>query len=184
MFIETKETPNPSSIMFYPGIDVVNTQEPLYFLKTDVCKESAFARILLEINGVDSVFLGRDFITVTKNDDYDWYALKPHILGHIMESIINKMPFYNANEDKIEVERTDIESSIILQIKEVIEEKVRPAVAQDGGDIVFNSFEDGIVYLKMLGACSGCPSSAVTLKSGIENMLRYYVPEVIEVRQM
>ncbi|MBA4249453.1 MAG: NifU family protein [Candidatus Puniceispirillum sp.] len=184
MFIETKETPNPSSIMFYPGIEVMNSQEPLYFTKTDVCKESAFARILLEINGVDCVFLGKDFITVTKNDDYDWYALKPHILGHIMEAIINKVPFYSVNEPKVEVERSDIDNSIIAQIKEVIEEKVRPAVAQDGGDIVFHSFEEGIVYLKMLGACSGCPSSSITLKSGIENMLRYYVPEVVEVRQI
>lgn len=184
MFIETKETPNPSSIMFYPGIDVMSSLEPLYFVKTDVCKESGFARMLLEINGVESVFLGTDFITVTKEENYDWYALKPHILGHIMEAVINKVPFFNSNQSKTETPKTDIENSIIVQIKDVIDEKVRPAVAQDGGDIVFSSFEDGIVYLKMLGACAGCPSSSVTLKSGIENMLRYYVPEVLEVRQV
>lgn len=183
MFIETKETPNPSSVMFYPGTDVMSDQEPLYFVKTDVCKESGFARMLLEINGVESVFLGKDFITITKDENYDWYALKPHILGHIMEAVINKVPFFNSDAPKEKTTTHNLEDSIITQIKEVIEEKVRPAVAQDGGDIVFSAFEDGIVYLKMLGACSGCPSSSVTLKSGIENMLRYYVPEVIEVRQ-
>lgn len=187
MFIQTQDTPNPESLMFLPGHSVIGDREPLFFNKRDVCQNAPFARKLLDIAGVENVFLGRDFITITKDKTYDWFALKPYILGIIMEYFINKMPILSPVEDvgqKSSVKKNDHSDPIIVQICDIVETRIRPAVANDGGDIVFHSFEDGIVYLEMKGACAGCPSSTLTLKSGIENMLKFYIPEVIEVRQI
>jgi Fe-S cluster biogenesis protein NfuA len=183
MFIQTQETPNPQSLMFLPGQDVLGHHEPMCFDKPDACTQSPFARRLLDIDGVLSVFFGTDFITVTKDAATDWYVLKPHILGVIMENYINKLPIL-LGDGAATGATVESDDPIFHQIREIIETRVRPAVANDGGDIVLHSFTDGIVYLVMKGACSGCPSSSVTLKSGIENMLKFYVPEVLEVRQI
>ena len=180
MFIQTEETPNPDSLKFLPG-RVVMEMGTASFNALEECGRSPFARRLLAIDGVTGVFFGNDFITISKAADLDWYVLKPSIIGIIMEQFVANLPVLidvNATETSVSSE----DDPLVAQIKELIDTRVRPAVAQDGGDILFHSFEDGIVYLKMQGACAGCPSSTATLKSGIENMLRYYVPEVEEVR--
>jgi Fe-S cluster biogenesis protein NfuA len=188
MFIQTEETPNPNTLKFIPGKQLLNTEgETFVFSKTDAKISSQLAKNLLNVDGVDSVFYGKDFVGITKNDASDWYLLKPYILGLIMEHFVNGLPlFIDGVNEKLTnaVNNKDIETDnpIIAQIIELIDTRVRPAVAQDGGDIVFDSFTDGIVYLKMVGACSGCPSSHATLKSGIENMLKFYIPEIEEVR--
>lgn len=185
MFIQTEETPNPEGLKFLPG-RVIMPVGTASFTTVNECARSPFARRLLEIEGVEGVFFGSDFITITKSSDKEWYVLKPAILGIIMEQFVANLPVM-LEEDAIQKTASSSDEDedldpLVRQIKELIDTRVRPAVAQDGGDILFHSFEDGIVYLKMQGACSGCPSSSATLKSGIENMLRYYVPEVLEVR--
>ncbi len=179
MFIQTEETPNPATVKFLPGHTVMprGTAE---FKNTDQAASSPLARRLLSINGVEGVFFGHDFVSVTKNETRDWIMLRPHVLGAIMEHFTIGGPVIEGAN----AEEADEESDpLVKQIKELIELRVRPAVARDGGDINFVRFEDGIVYLRMQGACSGCPSSAVTLKAGIESMLKHYVPEVIAVEQ-
>ena len=139
---------------------------------------------LFSLPQVAGVFFGADFITVTKEDDGDWYQLKPAILAAIMEHFTAGRPVFAAGAEESAAAAADEEEDdeIVSQIKELLETRVRPAVAQDGGDIIFHEFEDGVVYLHMQGSCSGCPSSTATLKAGIENMLRHYIPEVVEVR--
>jgi Fe-S cluster biogenesis protein NfuA len=148
----------------------------------ETAARSPLAQRLFEIEGVAGVFLGADFVTITKEGDRDWYLLKPSILGVIMEHFTAGRPVVNetAVDDNAAHEDDD---EIVAQIKELLDTRVRPAVAQDGGDITFQGFENGIVYLNMKGSCAGCPSSTATLKAGIENMLRHYIPEVVEVRQ-
>ncbi len=180
MFIQTEETPNPDSLKFIPG-RVVLESGTASFSQGDDCATSPFAKRLLSIDGITSVFFGNDFITLSKKADCDWYLLKPSIIGIIMEQFVSGLPII-LEIPAVNPSAATEEDPIVAQIKELIDTRVRPAVAQDGGDILFHSFESGIVYLKMQGACSGCPSSTATLKSGIENMLRYYVPEVEEVR--
>jgi Fe-S cluster biogenesis protein NfuA len=184
MFIQTEQTPNPDSLKFIPGSMLLDN--PMDFPNRETAKISPLALRLFAIPGVEGVFIGRDFITISKQEDLDWYALKPAILGALMEHLMAKKPILMEGplepEPLPEVEGEDKE--IIAKIQDIIETRVRPSVALDGGDIVFVKFEDGIVYLKMKGACSGCPSSQVTLKSGIENMLRFYVPEVIGVESI
>jgi Fe-S cluster biogenesis protein NfuA len=186
VFIQTEETPNPESLKFLPGRVVLATGTLSFTTEAD-CVSSPFARRLLQIDGVGGVFFGSDFITITKVSEKEWYVLKPIILGIIMEQFISNLPVVldvvnHDNPNQESLSSLDDSDPLVRQIKELIDTRVRPAVAQDGGDILFHSFEDGVVYLKMQGACSGCPSSSATLKSGIENMLRYYVPEVLEVR--
>ena len=184
MFIETEGTPNPATLKFLPGIPVIpyGTAD---FASAASAGRSPLAVSLFGLPGVARVFLGADFITVTKNDVLDWPALKPQVLGAIMEHFIAGRPVLDgeaAAEAEEDVAPEDRE--IVDQIKELIDTRVRPAVASDGGDIVFRGFRDGIVRLHMQGSCSGCPSSAATLKHGIENMLRHYVPEVVGVEQV
>jgi Fe-S cluster biogenesis protein NfuA len=184
MFIETEGTPNPATLKFLPGIPVIpyGTAD---FASAEAAGRSPLAVSLFGLPGVARVFLGADFVTVTKNDTVDWPALKPQVLGAIMEHFIAGRPVLDgeaaaaAEEDVAPEDR-----EIVDQIKELIDTRVRPAVASDGGDIVFRGFRDGIVRLHMQGSCSGCPSSAATLKHGIENMLRHYVPEVVGVEQV
>lgn len=183
MFIQTEETPNPQSLKFLPGRKVMGEAEPLFFTNTEACENSPFAKQLLEIDDVVGVFLGSDFITITKKPDTDWFTLKPFILNSLMKLFVNDFPVV-LDKMNIDTVETNSENPIEKQIKELLDTRIRPAVAQDGGDIVFDSFQDGIVYLRMQGSCSGCPSSSATLKTGIENMLKYYVPEVTEVRQV
>lgn len=185
MFIQTQDTPNPATVKFLPGQDVLSSNKTIDFSGEDEAKNSPLAQRLFSIVGVVRVFLAQDFVSVTKADDTDWSMLKPMILAALMEHLSTGQPVVLEEVDDAQVTaNADVEDDeITRQIKELLEERVRPMVAMDGGDIVFDRFEDGIVYLQMQGACSGCPSSTVTLKSGIENMLKHYVPEVTEVRQ-
>ncbi len=180
MFIQTESTPNPATLKFLPGRTVM-TAGTANFAAADAASPSPMATRLFGIDGVDGVFLGADFITVTKADDREWDLLKPQVLGAIMEHYQSGKPVIDESADVSEAGGAE-DSAIVRQIRELIDTRVRPAVAQDGGDIVFRGFEEGVVLLHMQGACSGCPSSTATLKHGIENMLRYYVPEVQEVR--
>ncbi len=182
MFIQTEETPNPATLKFLPGREVM-AGETANFPDRDSAGRSPLAERLCQIDGVTGVFLGADFITVTKAADKEWFLLKPAILGIIMEHFTAGRPVILASETPdVEPAEDGEDGEIISQIKELIDTRVCPAVAQDGGDIVFQAYENGIVYLHMQGACSGCPSSTATLKMGIENMLRHYIPEVMEVR--
>ena len=182
MFIQTEQTPNPATLKFLPGRDVMG-DGTADFATAEAAKRSPLAEHLFTIEGVSGVFLGTDFITVTKTADKDWHLLKPAILGAIMEHFTSGRPIVVGPAAAGESEPAGEEDSeIVAQIKDLIETRVRPAVAQDGGDIIFQGFEDGIVFLHLQGSCSGCPSSTATLKAGIENMLKHYVPEVVEVR--
>src|SRR5688572_8533537 len=142
---------------------------------------SPLAKRLFAIEGVERVFFGNDFVTVTKAADRDWQVMKPSILGGIMEHYTSGEPVLAAERKADEASAAD-DDEVVAQIKELLDTRVRPAVAQDGGDIVFQDFRDGVVYLHMQGSCSGCPSSTATLKMGIENLLKHYVPEVVEVQ--
>lgn len=182
MFIQTETTPNPSTIKFLPGQEV-SPARSFDFKSGAEAQYSPLAQRLFGITGVAGVFLGRDFVSVTKDADTDWAMLKSLIMAALMEHLATGQPvlLQEALAGKAP-EGAGEDDEITAQIKELLETRVRPAVAQDGGDIVFDRFEDGIVYLRMQGACSGCPSSTATLKSGIENMLRHFIPEVEEVR--
>jgi Fe-S cluster biogenesis protein NfuA len=181
MFIQTEQTPNPATLKFLPGREVM-AQGVADFTEPDQTAASPLAGRLFAIEGVTGVFLGSDFITVTKAEGQDWYLLKPALLGAIMEHFLSGDPVLEAGAEVDEGGASDEDDELVRQIRELIDTRVRPAVAQDGGDIIFRGFERGVVYLHMRGACSGCPSSTITLKNGIENLLRYYVPEVVEVR--
>ena len=184
MFIQTEQTPNPQTLKFLPGI-VVMDEGTAFFQNIDKTSNSPLAKKLFDVDGVTGVFFGSDFITVTKNDSLDWQVMKPLLLGAIMDHFNSGEPTIN-NETNDKGEKSLLENSedsdIVKQIKELLDTRVRPAVAMDGGDIVYDNYENGIVYLHMQGACSGCPSSMATLKMGIENMLKHYIPEVKEVR--
>jgi len=180
MFIQTEMTPNPATLKFLPGREVM-PEGTANFTRPEDAGHSPLALRLFGLDGVAGVFLGSDFVTVTKMPDREWESLKPIILGSIMDHFTSGQPVLSGSAAVLEEDDSD-DDEIVAQIKDLIETRVRPAVAQDGGDILFRGFEDGIVYLHMQGACSGCPSSTATLRHGIENMLRYYVPEVQEVR--
>jgi Fe-S cluster biogenesis protein NfuA len=181
MFIQTETTPNPATLKFLPGREVM-AQGTANFADPSTAHRSPLAQRLFGIEGVTGVFLGSDFVSVSKDASLDWYQLKPAVLGAIMEHFTQGEPvILGADAADAAVEADD---EVTAQIRELLETRVRPAVAQDGGDIIFHRYEDGIVYLHMQGSCSGCPSSTATLKAGIENMLRHYVPEVVEVRSI
>ncbi len=183
MFIQTESTPNPATLKFLPGQAVleVGTAD---FPSTDTAAKSPLATRLFAVSGVSGVFLGNDFVTVTKADDVEWDHIKPNLLGAIMEHFQSGAPVMDEGETASSghAEHTGEDGEIVTQIKELLDTRVRPAVAQDGGDITFHGFDRGVVYLHMQGACAGCPSSTLTLKMGIENLLRHYIPEVTEVR--
>jgi len=186
MFVQTEFTPNPLTLKFIPG-RVVMKEGTAFFQNKSDAEDSPFAKKFFNINGVNGVFLGSDFITITKIEDIEWQILKPHLLGVINEHYESGDEIISQNYENKESKNSENnkdDSDLIKQIKELIDTKVRPAVAMDGGDIIYHSFDKGIVYLHMQGACSGCPSSAVTLRSGIENMLKHYVPEVKEVKSV
>ena len=186
MFIQTEPTPNPATLKFLPGETVMGGDGTANFTSADGAASSPLAQKLFEIDGVTGVFLGADFITVSKDDHAQWMTLKPQVLGGIMEHYTAGGPVILKDADATAAAdtRSENDDEIVGQIKELLDTRVRPAVAGDGGDIIFHKFEDGVVYLEMHGACAGCPSSTATLKMGIENMLRYYVPEVQSVEQM
>jgi Fe-S cluster biogenesis protein NfuA len=188
MFIQTEATPNPATLKFLPGKEVlpVGTAD---FRDADTARAaSPLAGRLFDIPGVTGVFFGYDFVTVTK-DGPDWQQLKPAILGAIMEQFMSGAPVM-ASGGQAATDRADqagefydkADSEIVITIKELLDTRVRPAVAQDGGDITFRGYENGTVFLHMKGACAGCPSSTATLQHGIQNLLRHFVPDVVEVR--
>jgi Fe-S cluster biogenesis protein NfuA len=182
MFIQTEQTPNPATLKFLPGRDVMG-DGTANFPTAETADRSPLAQRLFQIEGVAGVFLGSDFVTVTKAEEREWSLMKPAILGVIMEHFVAGKPVILEGavaapaEDAVAAE----DEEIVAQIKDLLDTRVRPAVAQDGGDIIFRGFEEGVVYLHMQGSCSGCPSSTATLKMGIENMLKHYVPEVVAV---
>ena len=183
MFIQTESTPNPATLKFLPGRTVleVGTAD---FPSADTAGKSPLAARIFAVTGVSGVFFGTDFITVTKADAVDWVHIKPAILGAIMEHFQSGAAVIEGTEKAAggHADHSGPDSDIVKQIKELLDTRVRPAVAQDGGDITFHGFDRGVVYLHMQGACAGCPSSTLTLKMGIENLLRHYIPEVTEVR--
>jgi Fe-S cluster biogenesis protein NfuA len=186
MFIQTEQTPNPSTLKFLPGRTVLEAGTA-DFRSAEEAERSPLAARLFQIDGVAGVFFGADFITVTKTGDADWHLLKPAILGVIMEHFVSGQTILadeaGAEENDATIDdATGPDADIIRQIRELLDTRVRPAVAQDGGDIVYRGFKNGVVMLHMQGACAGCPSSTATLKMGIENMLKHYIPEVVEVR--
>lgn len=182
MFIQTESTPNPQTLKFLPGEAVLGegTRE---FRSPDDADTSPLAQRLFAVPGVTGVFLGADFVSVTK-DEQDWQHLKPAILGAIMEHYLSDAPVIV--EGSVETVGDEFyepkDEATVATIKEILDERVRPAVANDGGDITFRGFRDGVVFLSMRGACAGCPSSTATLRMGIENLMRHFLPEVQEVR--
>lgn len=185
MFIRSEETPNPQTLKFIPDGNLVLENGTAEFKnQKQAALKSPLALQLFEIVGVESVFFGRDFITVTRNEDVSWDKMKADILATIMDFFVTKKEVMFASSAQEKAAENDEDSEIVKQIKELIEVKVRPAVAMDGGDITFHSFVDGVVYLVLKGSCSGCPSSTITLKNGIENMLKHYIPEVEAVEQI
>lgn len=178
MFIQTESTPNPLTLKFIPGVTVMEDGTAFYTNK-DAATHSPLALALFEVNGVNAVFLGGDFVTITRAEATSWDVMKPALLTTIMEYFVSGKKAQGAAKASNAVSEDD--SEIVKQIKELIETRVRPAVAMDGGDIVYHSFEEGVVRLELHGSCSGCPSSTATLKNGIENMLKHYVPEVMAV---
>ena len=181
MFIQTEATPNPATLKFLPGKDVMGEGGVADFPSADTAGRSPLAKALFEIPDVSRVFFGSDFISVTKRDG-DWKHLKPAILGAVMEHFTRGLPLLEGAAEETEETFSADDAEVVAQIKDLIETRVRPAVASDGGDIVYRGFREGVVYLTMQGACSGCPSSSATLKQGIESLLKHYVPEVSEVR--
>jgi Fe-S cluster biogenesis protein NfuA len=182
MFIQTEATPNPATLKFIPGKTVLGggTAD---FRSRDEAEHSPLAQRLLDIDGVSGVFLGADFISVTKSGP-EWQHLKPAVLGAIMEHYMSGAPVIAADgaNDSAGSNYDPKDEETVKTIRELLETRVRPAVANDGGDITFHGFRDGVVYLKMRGACAGCPSSTATLRHGIENLLRHFCPDVQEVQ--
>jgi Fe-S cluster biogenesis protein NfuA len=184
MFIQTLETPNPLTLKFVPGIILLMDQSVDFATREDAQK-SPLALRLFEIDGVMRVFIGEDFVSITKDEQAEWDTLKPFILSTLMDHLLAQKPILaddHASFDESDITYSEEDQPIVDQINELIETRIRPSVAMDGGDIVFSKFVDGVVFLKLRGACSGCPSASFTLKSGIESMLKHYIPEVLEVQ--
>jgi len=182
MFIQTESTPNPATLKFLPGREVMGEGAVADFPSAETAARSPLAKALFAIPEVSRVFFGSDFISVTKRDG-DWKHLKPTILGAVMEHFTRGLPLIEGAAEETEESFSEDDAEVVEQIKELIETRVRPAVAADGGDIIFKGFDgqSGVVSLHLQGSCAGCPSSTITLKNGIENMLRHYVPEVTAV---
>ncbi|MBL8646669.1 MAG: NifU family protein [Sphingosinicella sp.] len=183
MFIETQATPNPATVKFLPGRAVMPSGT-IDFGSPEAAEASPLASALFTLGDVSGVFLGSDFISVTRAEgSSEWRELKPQVLGIIVDHFASGAPLLNeAAAAEAEIEDDPETADIVAQIKDLLETRIRPAVANDGGDIIYKGFREGVVYLQMQGACSGCPSSTATLKNGIENLLKYYVPEVTDVR--
>ncbi len=185
MFIETEGTPNPSTLKFLPGQVVMPGSATADFATEAQAGRSPLATRLFGLDGVARVFLGTDFVTVSKTEDHDWASLKPQVLASLVDHFVSGSPVIEGEPAAVADGAFKPEDrEVVEQIKELLDTRVRPAVAADGGDIVFHGYQDGVVQLHMQGSCSGCPSSRATLKHGIENMLRHYVPEVVSVEQV
>lgn len=186
MFIQTEATPNPATLKFIPGRTVLNSGT-MEFVNREAATRSPLAERLFGVPGVTGVFYGSDFVTVTKADG-DWQHMKPAILGVIMEHYMSGAPLLADGDAPEEAHAEEFfneaDTETVATIKDLLETRIRPAVASDGGDITFRGFKDGIVYLDMKGSCAGCPSSTATLKHGIQNLLKHFLPDVVEVRPM
>lgn len=186
MFIQTEQTPNPDTLKFLPGMPVLPVGTAEYTSAEAAAKASPLAETLFKIDGVKAIFMATNYISVTKDSDWDWGMLKTPILASIMTHYTSGLPVLHDSVMSQAQPRTPIkglDAALEAQIRDVLDTYIRPAVMQDGGDVELDSFEDGILYLRMRGACAGCPSAIGTLKMGIENLVRHYVPEVLEVRQ-
>ncbi len=185
MFIQTQKTPNPDVLKFIPGTDITGEMPPYNATNIDEAQGAPLSKTIFNIDNVEGVFLGSDFISVTKSKDAEWTTLKAKVLTSLMDHLIAGLPILHQKADKKAAPRPPINPEELTEIEkeivELIDARVRPAVAEDGGDITYDSFKDGVVYLELHGACAGCPSSTMTLKSGIENMLKHYIPEVTAV---
>ncbi|NXH37648.1 NFU1 protein, partial [Dicaeum eximium] len=184
MFIQTQDTPNPNSLKFIPGREVLESRT-MEFSTPAAAYCSPLARQLFRIEGVKSVFFGPDFITITKeSEDLDWNLLKPDIYATIMDFFASGLPVVTDEAPRTDTAASEEDDEVVLMIKELLDTRIRPTVQEDGGDVIYKGFEDGIVQLKLQGACTSCPSSLITLKSGIQNMLQFYIPEVEGVEQV
>jgi len=183
MFIQTQDTPNPNSLKFYPGCGVLEEGQTVDFPNANSAQISPLARQLFRIDGVRNVFLGFDYVTVTKHEENPWNIVKPEIFATIMDFFSSGLPVLT---DGLPPSDTAIheDDEVVMMIKELLDSRIRPTVQEDGGDVLFKGFEDGIVKLKLQGSCTGCPSSSVTLKHGIQNMMQFYVPEVLGVEEV
>jgi Fe-S cluster biogenesis protein NfuA len=190
MFIETETTPNPATLKFLPGQEVMPTGTR-DFASPEEAEASPLAEALFDTGEVSGVFFGKDFVSVTAGPGADWSALKPQVVAILLDHFVSQAPLFTGGtaagiavpgEEEAEIGDNPEDAEIVAQIRELLETRVRPAVAGDGGDIRYRGFREGVVYLQMQGACSGCPSSTATLKHGIEGLLKHYVPEVTEVR--
>ncbi|KAJ8263196.1 hypothetical protein COCON_G00156530 [Conger conger] len=184
MFIQTQDTPNPNSLKFLPGRMVLEVGTMDFAAPRDAyC--SPLARQLFRIDGVKSVFLGPDFITITKTDvDLEWKVMKPDVFAAIMDFFTSGLPVVNDDAPQADTAPSEDDDEVVSMIKELLDTRIRPTVQEDGGDVVYRGFEDGVVKLKLQGSCTSCPSSIITLKTGIQNMLQFYVPEVESVEQV
>ncbi|RHZ44757.1 hypothetical protein Glove_709g22 [Diversispora epigaea] len=186
MFIQTETTPNQNSLKFIPGIPVMSGNKTAEFLSANSAAASPLAKKLFQIEGVSGVFLGPDFITISKDPETPWQLMKPDIYANIMDFFSSGKPIPILTEDQppSDTEINDDDPEVVKMIKELLDTRIRPAIQDDGGDIEYRGYEDGVVKLKLKGACRSCDSSVVTLKNGIENMLTHYIPEVISVEQI
>ncbi|KAK9704383.1 NifU-like domain [Popillia japonica] len=200
MFVQTQETPNPNSLKFLPGVSVLEAGQTMDFPSAEAAISSPLGKMLFRIEGVKGIFLGPDFITVTKADDevewkllkpvtkaddeVEWKLLKPEIFATIMDFFASGLPILNEGVTNSDSQINDDDDEIVQMIKELLNTRIRPTVQEDGGDIIFMGYDDGVVKLKMQGSCSSCPSSIVTLKNGVQNMLQFYIPEVVAVEQV
>lgn len=183
MFVQTQNTPNPNSLKFYPGCGVLEEGQTVDFPNANSAQISPLAKQLFRIDGIRNVFLGFDYVTVTKHEENPWNIVKPEIFATIMDFFSSGLPVLTDGLPTSDTTDED-DDEVVLMIKELLDSRIRPTVQEDGGDVLFKGFEDGIVKLKLQGSCTGCPSSSVTLKHGIQNMMQFYVPEVLGVEEV
>ncbi|XP_058063139.1 NFU1 iron-sulfur cluster scaffold homolog, mitochondrial-like [Anopheles bellator] len=184
MFIQTQDTPNPDSLKFLPGVTVLEVGQTMDFPNVTSAQGSPLAKLLFRIEGVRSVFFGSDFVTISKQEDAEWRVIKPEAFAVIMDFFASGLPVVKDAQPNTSTQINDDDDETVQMIKELLDTRIRPTVQEDGGDIIFMAFEDGVVKLKMQGSCSSCPSSIVTLKNGVQNMLQFYIPEVVSVEQV
>lgn len=184
MFIQTQETPNPDSLKFLPGIDVLGQGSTMDFPTATSGHCSPLAKILFRIDGVRSVFFGADFITISKHPEAEWSVLKPELFAVVMDFFASGLPVVIDAKPNSDTQINEDDDETVMMIKELLDTRIRPTVQEDGGDIIFMGYNDGVVELKMQGSCSSCPSSIITLKNGVQNMLQFYIPEVVRVEQV
>ncbi|XP_053678388.1 NFU1 iron-sulfur cluster scaffold homolog, mitochondrial-like isoform X1 [Anopheles nili] len=184
MFIQTQDTPNPDSLKFLPGVAVLEKGQTMDFPSVSTAQCSPLAKLLFRIEGVRSVFFGSDFVTISKQEDAEWRIIKPEVFAVIMDFFASGLPIVTDAKPNPDTQINEDDDETVQMIKELLDTRIRPTVQEDGGDIIFMGFDDGIVKLKMQGSCSSCPSSIVTLKNGVQNMLQFYIPEVVSVEQV